>query len=169
VLELIPAGSVTQQCDAETALAELLVDRVPHSDSLLEPAIQCLGWQEQANALVLDPTVQAVLARWDERTLAAFRSGSDPDSAVFRRLTWSSIPLRSRVRVLFSERACWPEHVLLRRLRRDHPELLPELDAGAVRWWERRGATTLSERWLPPAICGVVFVFTVIILLARFS
>jgi hypothetical protein len=144
VLELIPAGDITQQSDGERELAELLAGSVPRSDTLLEPCIRRLRWQGQASALAPDQAVQAVLTRWDERTLAQLRSGTDPDSEAFRRLSWRGRPLR-HFRAFFSEHQCHPELALLKRLRRDHPELLRALDAGQVRWWERFGAASALD------------------------
>jgi hypothetical protein len=165
VLELMQAGSLVQQSDAETELAELLAGSVPRSGSLLEPCIRRLGWQGQACAVAPDPAVQAVLACWDAHTLTRLKAGRDPDSEAFRRLAGPAHPLQRHIRAFFREHRRWPELVLLRRLRRDHPELLLVLDAAQLRWWERFVATVHVEHPLSPTAFTALLLLTLLLVL----
>lgn len=136
VLELLPAGQVMEQSDAETALAWLLASNTPRSDALLEPCIRALGWQRQEKQLEPEPALQAVLMQWHAHTLLQLQAGKDPDSDAFMRLRQRANLLRRYWRDHFSESKCAPELQLLKRLRRDHPGLVSHLNAREVSWWD---------------------------------
>jgi hypothetical protein len=91
--------------------------------------------------------VQVVLARWNERRalLASLRSGRDAESAAFVRLTRRASLLLRYLRAYDEES---PELRLLRRLRRERPELLRELDPAHVAWWEGLAARPRFTRVL---------------------
>jgi hypothetical protein len=138
VLDLVAAGGVSQQVDAEASLAQLLVNGAPRTDGLLEPCIRRFGWEAQESTLAPDPAVIAVLERWSERRLlSALASGTDADSRAFRRLARPARPLLRFWRAQLGAKEHCPELRLLRRLRREQPGLLQELDPAQLAWWER--------------------------------
>jgi hypothetical protein len=131
-------GSLELQHDAEMALAHLVASSAPRSDVLLEECVSRFKWETHETQLTSNPVVLAVLARRrDIAVLADLKSRGDVLGTAFQRLSKPANPAPRWLRANFIEARRWPELALLGKLKDRNPNLLRELDAKEVAWWER--------------------------------
>jgi len=138
VLKTVGRGSLALQHDAENVLARLMLSAAPRSDQLLDHCISSLGWAKHADDLSPNPAVMAVLARRrDLATLANLKSGGDPLGKAFVRLSKPANPVVRWLRANTHGAKRSPEWSVITKLQDTNPQLLHELNAQEVAWWER--------------------------------
>ncbi len=144
--------------DFETALASLLIERMPRSGPLLLLADSSFGWQAKAERVGVPPAIAAAA-----HTAAALRfqgqlrRGGSPLADAYAALTCAPTPVRWRLRI-WTTKLDRQVRELLSILNFDHYGVDAGLNAAAVEWWtDYLSKPRVSVR--PAIACGGIGLF----------
>jgi hypothetical protein len=133
----------------DLALAELLASSIPRSDPLLEEASERLEWAHRLGEASLSPFARRVVSRIEGvEFVSNLESGSDEEALAWTRLGATPDPLQRWMSAFVLHHSSWPELTLINKLQQTHPELLSQLNAENIAWWQRFERRPRVSAWM---------------------
>jgi hypothetical protein len=145
---LLERLDLLQQCEMQ--LAALFAGGAPATTAMLSAVAARFDWENREHQTSLSAETGIVIQQLARlRQLDQLRLGDTPESKAWRRLAAPPRPASRWIRAHVLHLTDAPEIALLRRLRFQHTELIDNLHAENVAWWNSFAARPqLSILWM---------------------